>query len=100
MGLALWACARDKQAFTPPAPCDAVVGGQAALDSALAVHRRHATRLNDIPGVVGTGVGLTAECVPVITIFAKEAGVAGLPDSLEGIPVEVEVTGEIVPQPA
>jgi hypothetical protein len=34
----------------------------------------------------------------VITVFTKEAGVAGPPDSLEGIPVEVKVTGEIVAQ--
>ena len=72
---------------------------QADLDSALAVHRRHAMELIAIPGVVGSGVGLNADCQPVITIFIKEAGVAGLPDKLEGIPVEVKVTGEIVAQP-
>lgn len=63
------------------------------------MHRRHAASLNDIPGVVGTAVGLTADCRPVITIFTKEAGVTGLPDELEGVPVEVQVTGEIVALP-
>jgi hypothetical protein len=60
------------------------------------VHCRHTTELLSIPGVVGTGVGLTADCRPDITIFTKQAGVAGLPDTLEGIPVVVQVTGEIV----
>jgi hypothetical protein len=97
VGLALWACARDEQAFTAPAPCAAVVGGQVALDSALAVHRRHTIELMAIPGVVGTGVGLTADCRPAINILTKEAGVVGLPNVLEGIPVLVRVTGEIIP---
>jgi hypothetical protein len=72
---------------------------QADLDSALAVHRRHTMELIAIPGVVGSGVGLNADCQPVITIFIKQAGVGGLPDRLEGIPVEVKVTGEIGAQP-
>jgi hypothetical protein len=97
MGLALWGCALDEQSITAPPPCDAVVGGQLALDSALAVHRRHTMRLIEIPGVVGTGVGLTADCRPAIKISTKEAGVVGLPDELEGIPVEVRVTGEVIP---
>ena len=98
IGLALWACAREEQTFTAPALCTSVLGGQTALDSALAVHRRHTHRLMEVAGVVGTGVGLTADCRPAIHIFTKEAGVAGLPDSLEGIPVEVRVTGEITAQ--
>jgi hypothetical protein len=63
------------------------------LDSALAVHRRHTFRLIVLPGVVGTAVGLTADGRPAIKIFTKNAGVGGLPDNLEGIPVEVQVTG-------
>lgn len=55
-------------------------------------------RLIEIPGVVGTGVGLTADCRLAIKIYTKEAGVVGLPHSLEGIPVVVRVTGEIVLQ--
>jgi hypothetical protein len=39
-----------------------------------------------------------AICRLAIKTMTKEAGVAGLPDSLEGIPVEVQVTGDIVPQ--
>jgi hypothetical protein len=97
VGLALWGCAKGGR--SPAAPC--VVGQpQPGLDSALAVHRRHTMELMAIPGVVGTAVGVSADCRAVITVFTKEAGVVGLPDTLEGIPVEVMVTGEIVAQSA
>jgi hypothetical protein len=97
VGLALWGCGRDQPSFTAPS-CASVAAGQPDLDSALAVHRRHTLELIAIPGVVGTAVGLSADCRPLITIFTRETGVAGLPDSLEGIPVEVRVTGEIFAQ--
>jgi hypothetical protein len=98
--LAFWGCTRHEQPFAPT--CLAGALGQPGLDSALAVHRRHTMELMAIPGVVGTAVGVSADCRAVITVFTtvftKEAGVAGLPDILEGIPVEVKVTGEIVAQ--
>ena len=92
--LALAACVQEGRSVIA-APC---VVSQADLDAALAVHGRHTTELMAIPGVVGTAVGATADCRPVIMVFTKQAGVAGVPDSLEGIPVEVKVTGEIVAQ--
>jgi hypothetical protein len=46
-----------------------------------------------IPGVVGTAVGLTAARQPAIKIYTKTDRVAGLPANLEGIPVDVQVTG-------
>lgn len=94
--LAFWGCTRHEQPFAPT--CLAGALGQPGLDSALAVHRRHTMELMAIPGVVGTAVGVSADCRAVITVFTNEAGVAGLPDILEGIPVEVKVTGEIVAQ--
>src|SRR5256885_7681454 len=91
IGLALAACARGGQSVAA-GPC---VPAQGDLDAALAVHTRHTLELMAIPGVLGTGVGVSADCRAVITIFTREASVAGLPDTLEGIPVEVRVTGEI-----
>lgn len=96
-------CARDER--QPTAPNDvaytltAAGGQQPDLDSALAVHRRHTMRLIEIPGVVGTGVGLTADGRPAITVFVEEPGVVGLPSLLEEIPVQVKVTGTLVAQP-
>ncbi len=47
---------------------------------------------------MGTGVGLGADGQPVIKIYTEAAGVPALPSRLDGVPVEVEVTGEIVAQ--
>src|SRR2546430_7671273 len=97
VALLSWACMRKEQVIT--APCTSVAAGvHPDLDSTLAVHRRHTMELIAIPGVVGTAVGLTADCRPAVTIFTRQAGVPGLPDTLEGIPVVVQVTGEIVAQ--
>lgn len=60
---------------------------------AIAAKERHTDRLLAIPDVVGTAVGLTADGRPAVKLYTKAAGIAGIPDSLEGIPVEVEVTG-------
>ena len=92
--MALWGCARGEQKLMTPS----CVVLQADLDSALAVQGRHVMELMAIPGVVGTGVGVTTDCRPVIRVFAREAGVIGVPSTLEGIPVEVEVAGAIVAQ--
>ena len=49
-----------------------------------------------IPDVVGTGVGIGLDGLPVIKVFTKRAGVRGIPEWLESIPVHVEVTGMVV----
>lgn len=99
VGLAQWGCARDEQDLTSPgdqAPGFAVVGAQPPdLANALAVHGRHTMRLIAISGVVGTAVGVTVDGRPAIKIFTKEPRVAPLPNELEGIPVEVRVTGPL-----
>ena len=98
VGLGVWACGPDDERLTSPSVeasrFSAGGGQQPELDSALAVHRRHTLRLIAIPGVVGTAVGFTRDRRPAIKILTKASGVTGLPGSLEGIPVEVEVTGE------
>ena len=63
------------------------------LDRAIAVQNAHTEELLKIQGVVGTGMGLGADGQPVIVIYTESAGVAGLPSSLDGVPVEPRVTG-------
>jgi len=63
------------------------------LDHVIAVQDAHTDRLLAKPGVVGTAVGLNAGGQPVIVIYTESAGVAGLPSSLDGVPVAVRVTG-------
>lgn len=71
-----------------------------ALGRALAVQQRHEARLFQTPGVVGVGVGSgnrPGEAVLVVMLRAESAEARrALPATLDGVPVRVEVTGEIV----
>jgi hypothetical protein len=66
------------------------------LDRAIAAQQAHTDALLARRGVVGTAVGLAADGQPVVKIYTTSAQVQGLPDQLDGVPVEVEVTGEFV----
>jgi hypothetical protein len=53
-----------------------------------------------IPGVVGTGIGL-CDSAPCLKVFAAERTAEireQIPDSVEGYPVRVEVTGGFRPR--
>jgi hypothetical protein len=65
------------------------------LSAAIAAQERHTDRLLANAGVVGTAAGLTADGRPAVKIFTASKAVGGLPSSLDGVPVVVEVTGEI-----
>jgi len=60
------------------------------------VQERHEDRLMATPGVVGVGVG-ERHGRPVLLVMVKERTpeVDRLPQEIDGVPVEVEVTGEI-----
>ncbi len=90
-GLVGVGCSDDRGELT--APQTEPVLAQQAVSAAIAIQERHTERLLAQPGVVGTGVGLNEAGRPVIKIFTEWAGVEGLPDRLEGLPVAVEVTG-------
>lgn len=68
------------------------------LDRAIAAQEGHTDALLASPGVVGTAVGLGADGRAVVKIYTRSAAVRGLPAMLDGVPVEVEVTGELVAQ--
>jgi hypothetical protein len=70
------------------------------LGPAAEVQERHTGRMMANPDVVGTAVGLTEDGRPAVKVLTKRSGVAGIPEELEGFPVEVEVTGEIFALPA
>jgi hypothetical protein len=73
---------------------------QGLLGRAAEVKERHADRLMVNPDVVGAGVGVTQDGKPGVIILTKRAGVVDVPTELEGVPVEVVVTGEIFAIPA
>jgi hypothetical protein len=64
------------------------------LERAMAVQEAHTKGLLAVKGVVGTAVGLDAG-QPVVKVYVESAGIAGLPETLDGIPVQVEVTGKL-----
>ncbi len=66
------------------------------LAPVVAVQDRHTDELLAIDGVVGTGTGVDVNGKPVVKVFTKKAGVNAIPATLEGVPVEVEETGEFV----
>jgi len=66
------------------------------LRDAIRAQERHTDSLMLDTNVVGTAVGVGGHGHGVVKIFVKDARIGGLPGVLDGIPVEVEETGEIV----
>src|SRR3990172_4745573 len=66
------------------------------LEIAMEVQEAHTPSLMENPDVVGTAVGLDSAGNPVIQVFTAYEGVRGIPRSIEGFPVVVKVTGELV----
>ena len=64
------------------------------LSRAIQAQERNTQSLFSVPGVVGTGVGVNASGRPVIKIYA-ESGVGGIPRNIDGVPVQVVITGAI-----
>lgn len=62
------------------------------LRAALAAQRQHTNALLAIPGVIGTAVTGNAE----VLLLVERAGIRGLPQLLDGVPVQTRVTGRIM----
>lgn len=70
-------------------------GPQDGLERAIAAQESNTPSLMARSGVVGTAVGLTAAGEPAVLVLTEGPGVAGLPRSLDGVPVVIQVTGRI-----
>jgi len=66
------------------------------LDRAIAAQEAHTQALLANPHVVGTAVGLASNGQAVVKIYTRSTGARGLPAVLDGVPAEVEVTGDLV----
>ena len=73
---------------------------KADLRAAFAAQSQATADWIDLPGVVGTAVGLNASGDPVVKVYITELGVAALPLMVAGVDVQVEVTGPITAIPA
>jgi hypothetical protein len=83
IALALFAASPYLAAQQPP-----------GLARAIDAQQRNNPALLSQPGIVGTGVGVNAQGIPVIRVYVETPGV-GAPPNLENIPVERVVTGRI-----
>lgn len=68
------------------------------IRAAMGIQNKHTQKLMKNADVMGTATGITSEGEPVIKVFTRGPGIAGLPKSLDGFPVKVEVTGMFVAQ--
>ena len=97
----LWiGCSDDSQNITSPASLATLENAlgpnvQASeVARVMSIQNRHTPELMQLDGVVGTATGLGIDGQPVVKVFTARAGVTRIPASLDGIPVEVQVTGE------
>jgi hypothetical protein len=94
-GLIFIASAQAQSNLTDPAQIS-----REFFKSALGVHRRHSRELLTDRNVVGTAVGVSVTGQPAIKVFTRSEGLTNVPLDLEGIPVEIEVTGQFHALPA
>ncbi|MGH6692548.1 MAG: CARDB domain-containing protein, partial [Gammaproteobacteria bacterium] len=94
---AVWYACSDRAADSPAGPAVGPSPQRALPDLrvALAAQRRHTPALLDVPGVVGTAVGLQ-DGKPAVLVLLERSGVGGLPRTLDGVPVMLKVTGRIM----
>jgi hypothetical protein len=66
------------------------------IQKAIDAQTRHSNALITSPGVIATAVGWSEDNVPVVKLYIEtSASSAGLPESLDGIPVVIERTGKV-----
>ncbi len=70
-----------------------------AFERVKEVQERHTNELMAKAGVVGTAVGLNDRGRTAVLVLLEEAGVGGIPQQLEGVPVHPIVTGKIYAMP-
>jgi len=65
-----------------------------ALERVKEVQEKHTARFMDIEGVEGTGIGSDQNGRLRVEVFVSRSDVADLPKEVEGVPVQVVVTGK------
>ncbi|SDG77906.1 PKD domain-containing protein [Vibrio xiamenensis] len=68
------------------------------IQQAITAQRKHAPGLMKIDGVLGSGVGIDASGQVIIRVFVRDTALSGIPNQLDGIKVERQVTGLIMAQ--
>lgn|SRR5574341_407285 len=94
-----WFACSERQTSTGPQNVVDISGKIAPpqLASVMAIQDKYTPELMAIQGVVGTATGLTADGGLAVKVYTEKAGISGIPASLDGVPVDVEVKGKAVP---
>src|SRR5438445_10219954 len=95
LGAFLWSACSDNVSDFPMGPSAAALGQSPGIHAAIAAQVVQPYALLRIPGVVGTAVSLVKGRAAV-RIFVERADVRGLPGQLDGMPVDVKVTGRFM----
>ena len=77
----------------PSAGSELLAFAQGDFVAAMAVQERHNPDLLNLPGVAGTAVAIGADGRPVVKVLLVNAGVIGIPATLDGHALVTEVTG-------
>ncbi len=75
-----------------------VDGSPPGLARAMGVQDAHSDVLMAVPGVAGTATGVRGDGRAAVVIFTEHASVGGLPQTLDGVPVIVRVSGKFYPR--
>lgn len=94
-------CGTDTAIQQPTAPGRTEFGINLEMDNpavraVMAVQDSHTPDLMADPNVVGTATGLTADGQLCVKVYLAKASDLKIPESLDGVPVDVEVTGRFV----
>ncbi len=95
MGRLVLALTAEMVWLGPHGPVPLPPGQTLDLSAAFDAQARHTAHLFRLDGVVGTAVGIRADGLPVVKVYVAHGGVQGIPASFAGVPVDVEVTGEV-----
>ena len=99
VGLIWFGCSNEPSDVTGPAefqPATKPIAGPPGLERVMVIQDKHTPRLMAVPGVVGTATGVGPDGQLAVKVFTTTPGIPGIPKSLDGVPVAVEVTGMFV----
>jgi len=90
-------CTKESQPVVAPSATQqtGVLTKAAQFQRVIEIQNRHTDRLMENPDVVGTGTGADEKGNPVVLILTRREGVPNLPRSIDGVPVRVDVVGEV-----